>query len=292
MNIERAKQLQILGPKGTIIYGGDQDWYSSNTRAQGGCSSVAGANVLRALARLDSKLSERIRQNEKIAPQLVEALCEDKPTKDCFGILMTGVYNKMHTFEIPILNRLYDKKERGYKPFKIIRPNQGQTNTGFIIGVIRFARKFGIDIKVNYLNTAFVSADEGRGFIEEGLEKSGAVVIMTSYNTHGLKLYNGNSDLSKELKNGYDAKMKCHFATITDIDGDRLLITTWGRPAVGDFKEISKSWRSIKAFESTLMYIELSDKKEANRCMLGSFKAFLGGIVQTITLGKCRLYKI
>ena len=288
MNIERAKQLQIQGPKGALLYGGDQRWYSSNTRAQGGCGSVAAANALRALALNDKGTADLIRTGERIPDQLKEALLKVRPAKDCFEILMTGIYNKMHAFEIPILNRIYDRKSRDHRLFKIIRPNQGQTNTGFIIGIIRFAKSLGINIKVNYLTTAFADPKEGRSFIEEGLEKSGAVVLMTSYNKHGLKLYPEGAKLDEELKKGAESSMKCHFATITDMDGDRVLISTWGKPAVGSFMEISSSWQSIKAFESTLMYITPSDKKEAKTCMFNAYKAFAGGVLKALTRGKIK----
>ena len=282
MNIKRAQQLQIIGPNGKMYYGGDQDWYSSNTRAQGGCSSVAAANSLRALARNNPDIRKTIAGMDNMPRQIKEALCVDKPGKDCFGMLMTGIYNKMRAFEIPILRRIYDGKRRGLKFFKWVRPNQGQTNSGFIIGIIRFARTFGIDLKVNYLNTAFADAGKARDFIEKGLEKSGAVVMMTSYNKHGIRIHPGNSDLGNTLENGQDSSIKCHFVTITDMDRDRLLITTWGRPAVVDYNELTRSWRSIKAFESTLLYIEPSNRKEANSCMLNAYKAFLGGIMQCI----------
>lgn len=286
MDIKRAKQLQLSGPNGKNYYGGDQDWFSSNTRAQGGCSSVAGANVLRAYARMNRDFRTKITGNRNIPRQIKEALCIEKPSKDCYSILMTGIYNKMHAFEIPILRKIYDKRERNSKFFKILSPNQGQTNTGFIIGIIRFARSMGLDIKVNYMPTAFVSSEKGRDFIEKGLEKSGAVVIMTSYNKHKLQIHSANASLEEKLLNGYESSMRTHFATITDMDGDRVLITTWGKPAIGDYNEISSSWHSIKAFESTLMYIEMSDRASANKCMMNAYKSFLFGIVQSISRGK------
>jgi len=289
MNIKRAEQFHIKGPGNRIYYGGDQDWFSSNTRAQGGCSSVAAANAFRAFIRTDEEGRRELESSKKVPLQVKEALLADKPAKDCFSIFMTGIYNKMRAFEIPILRRIYDDKQRGHRFFRIIRPNQGQTNTGFIIGIIRFARSMGVNIKVNYMNTAFADEKMGRDFITKGLEKAGSVVMMTSYNKHSIKIFPGNADISKILENGRDSAMKCHFATITDIDEGRLLLTTWGCPATLDYNELVKSWRSIKAFESTLFYIEKADRSEATKCILTAVKAFLGGILQSLSRGKLKL---
>lgn len=285
MNIPRAKILQLHDDNGVCYYGGDQGWYSSNTKAMSGCGSVSGANVLRMLAKTDDAFKDSILASHKMPIQVKEAICSNKVSREFFSLLMTGIYKTMGAMEVFPLNLIYDKKERGSKPLLRIPPNFGQTNTGFIIGIIRFARKIGVNIAVKHLNTAFIDKETARAFIEEGLQKAGSVVMLTSYNKHSLKMYPASSDFDKPLEKqpgSYDSSMKCHFVTITDMDKDRLLITTWGKPAVGDFNEISSSWKSIKAFESTLMYIYPSTKEESTKSILLSFVPFVKGILQTI----------
>lgn len=285
MNINRAKILQLHDENGTFFYGGDQGWYSSNTQAMAGCGSVSGANVLRMLAQTNKDFKREILASRSMPSEVKSAICSENVSRDFYSLLMTGVYKTMGAMEIFPFNRIYDRKERHSKPLLRIPPNMGQTNTGFIIGIIRFARKLGTNLSVKYINTAFLDKEKGREFIREGLEKGGSVVMLTSYNEHSLKVYPPSCDLEKPLEQqpgSYASSMKCHFVTITDMDEDRLLITTWGKPAVGDFNEIASSWKSIKAFESTLMYIYPSSKADSTKCLLGSFVPFLKGIIQTI----------
>ena len=282
MNIPRARQLQIQGPDRKISYGGDQRWFSSNTRALGGCGSVAGANVLRCLARCDKEFVDAIRTSGKIPAQIKDALCSDNPGHENFSLLMTGVYETMGSFEIFPLNRIYDRKERSSKVFTRLKSTFGLTNVGFIIGIIRFARKMGLDITVEYKACAFMSKEEAREFIKEGLKKSGAVVLLTCRNTHNARLFKADSDLEKRLAGGSDSAIKSHFITITDIDGDRLLITTWGKPGIIDLNELAGSWRSIRAYEASLMYILPGSRKEATSCMMGAWKLFMAGIGHSI----------
>ncbi len=284
MNINRAKQLKITAPDNKPAYGGDQGWFSSNTRAQGGCSSIAGANALRALFRTNPSLRYHIKDNTKMPYELKDAILSPKPDKDSFEELMTGIYNTMGAMVLFPLNLIYDRVRRDNAFFNKVRPSQGLTNTGFIIGIIRFARRYGINLSVKSLPTAFVSKDRAVSFIKEGLKTSGAVVLLTSYNKHNARLYNPDGDFDKsfEPECGRDVSIKCHFTTITDIDEDRLLITTWGKPAIVDINELAGSWQSIKAFESTLMYITLSGKGQSNRSLFSSWVVFFSCIFHTI----------
>ncbi len=278
MNISRARQLQIPGPDKKRSYGGDQTWFSSNTKAAGGCGSVAGANALRCLAKTDGSFAGMITGSKIVPPQIKEALTSDTPGHDSFSLLMTGVYETMGSFEIFPLNLIYDRKERSSKPFNVLKSTLGLTNTGFIIGVIRFCRKLGIDVEVKSFACAFASKEEAEKFIREGLKKSGAVVMLTCHNRHNARLFKPDADLSARLTDGADSSIKSHFTTITDIDNDRLLITTWGKPGIVDFNELAGSWKSIKAYEASLMYIVPSTRKEATSCMLSAWKVFTAGI--------------
>lgn len=284
MNTNRAKQLLITAPDSKPAYGGDQGWFSSNTRAQGGCSSIAGANALRALCRTNNEFRTEVKNNRKLPCEIKDALLSNVPGRDVFEILMTGIYNTVGAFVLFPLNLIYDKCSRNNVFFGKVRPNQGQTNVGAIVGIIRFARKFGLNLAVKSLPAPFLSKEKARDFIEEGLKTSGSVILLTSYNEHNVRLYNATASLDEHLDKsfGWDASVKCHFTTITDMDGDRILITTWGKPAVIDFNELAGSWQSIKAFESTLMYLYPSTRSEATRCMLGSWKVFISCIFHSI----------
>lgn len=284
MNINRAKQLKITAPDMKPAYGGDQGWFSSNTRAQGGCSSIAGANALRALCLTNNEFKSEVTSNKKLPRELKDAITSKTPGKDSFEMLMTGIYNTMGAVVLFPLNLIYDKLPRSTKFFNKVRPNQGQTNAGMIIGIIRFARKFGINLSVKSLPAAFISKEKALSFINEGLNASGAVVLLTSYNKHNARLYYSTASLDEHLDKGFgwDASVKCHFTTITDVDGDRILITTWGKPAVIDFNELAGSWQSIKAFQSTLMYLTPSTKAESTKCMFGAWKVFFSCIWHSI----------
>ena len=282
MNIHRAKQLQIQGPDEKLCYGGNQLWFSSNTRALGGCGSVAGANVLRALARNDAGFGAQIKGSKIIPASVKDALCSDNPGHEAFSLLMTGVYETMGSFEIFPLNRIYDRVQRSSKVFTRLKSTLGLTNVGFIIGIIRFARKFGLDIRVNYIPAAFLDKEEARAFIKEGLKASGAVVMLTCFNRINARLFKEDSDLDNKLSDGWDSPIKSHFVTITDMDLDRLLITTWGKPGVIDFNELAGSWQSVRAYEASLLYIMPCSHKEATSCMLGAWKLFMEGIGHSI----------
>lgn len=283
----RFNLLTIKDDKGLDYYGGDQDWYSSNSRAMAGCSSVAGANVLRSLARINSDCFKVIKQNNMSLP-VKHALISSKCLKDDFLMLMTGVYETMKAFEIFPLNKIYDRKERNNKFFSIVKPNTGRSSIGFIQGVLLFAKKLGLFLTCNALPTAFVSKDVGLDFIKTGLEKSGAVVILTSYNKHSIKTY--SPTYSEQIESGKvekcpcgNANMKCHFATITGITDKSLIITTWGRIATIDIDELIDSWHSIKAWESSLFYFEPTpDRSKMYRALLMSPVPFIKGIVQAI----------
>lgn len=285
MNTLIAKQLYINEDKEHSFYGGDQGWFTSNTRAMGGCSSIAAANSLRALCRKDKELCSKILSSPNVPRPVKNALCSDVPTKEDYSIFMTGVYNTIGTGEIFPLNKLYDKGARGRKPFHIFRPTLGRSSIGFIFGIIRFARKFNMNIKVNALTTAFIDSTKAHDFIEKGLHTSGAVVMLTSYNKMSLKLLPSNCKLD-DIDNSpcTNTVTQNHFTTITGMKDDRLLISTWGKAAIASFTEISKSWHSYKAYESTLFYIEACSRSESNKCikkcMIPFIKAFIATIIR------------
>ena len=285
------RNYTISDNSGQKFFGGDQSWYSSNTRAMAGCGPVAGSNFLRSLCLTDRSCYEIIRLNKTVPYPIKKSLLSLKCTKEEFIMLMTGVYDVMRAFEIFPLNKIYDRKERNAKFFKIVKPNTGRSSIGFIRGVIRYARKYNLFLKHNALSTAFCSKEDAIKFIDEGLEKTGSVVILTSYNKHSLKLYHPTmlpKLFSDPEGNAYpscpcaDSSMKCHFATITHRQGEDVMISTWGRAATVSLDELTKSWHSIKAWESTLFYFTPTDKSGARHSLLTSWIPFVKGIAQAL----------
>ena len=246
---------------GGVYYGGDQGWYSSNTRAFAGCGSVAGLNMLRILAHKYPEVFD----DKKISPDL-RRLKDETLYKDEFVYLMSGIYRKMLVAEVPLIRKIYDGTTRTNKVFKVIPSSLGLSLSGFITGMLRYCRNQGLFLHVKAMPTAFSSYDRGLDFIREGLKNSGSVVILTSLNRHPLKMYNGNSG---ELKNGYDSRkgVRSHFMTITGIvegkDGEPPLIklTTWGRVATVPYDRLNRSWQNMRAFTSCLFYFTPVDSK-------------------------------
>ena len=117
MNITRARQLQITGPDHRVCYGGNQQWFSSNTKAMGGCGSVAGANALRCLAGCSEVFRKQIEGSKIIPAPIKDAICKESPGHESFSLLMTGVYETMRSIEVFPLNHIYDRSERSSKFF-------------------------------------------------------------------------------------------------------------------------------------------------------------------------------
>lgn len=271
-------------------YGGDQDWYSSNSRAMAGCSSVAGANALRALCHTDKNSFNTILENKKMPAPVKRALLSSRCLKEDFLMLQTFVYEIMKAFEIFPLNIIYDHKDRNNKFFRYVKPNNGRSSIGFISGLLRCARKLNLFLKYHALPTAFCTKEEAVNFIKEGLKASGSIVLLTSYNKHHLKAFFPSVFHKQETDTipfdlghcCYETYMKCHFATITGIQDDKLIISTWGKVAYVHVDEIVRSWQSIKAWESSLFYFTLADKAQTRKDIFTSWIPFVVGIKQAL----------
>lgn len=238
---------------GKEYYGGDQNWYKSNTMAFAGCGSVAALNMLRSLA---FKYPDDFKK-DGVADEL-SILTGRVVYKDDYTFIMKDIYRSMFVFELPVLRRVCDILKRGSRLFKVIPPSLGLSLYGFITGTLKFCHDRGLNLHVKAMPTAFTSYDKGLAFIREGLKKSGSVVMLTSLNRHPLKLYTGSVG---RLEGGYDQKkgVRSHFMTITDIVDDNggnplIKITTWGRVATVPYKELNRSWHRMRAYTSCLYY--------------------------------------
>ena len=243
---------------GREYYGGDQNWYKSNTMAFAGCGSVAALNMLRNLA---VKYPVEFR-GSGVSDEL--GMLTDKVIyKDDYTSVMKDIYKSMFVLELPIIRRLCDFLKRGNKIFRFIPPSLGLSMFGFITGTLRFCAKRGLNLHVKVLPTAFTSYDKGLDFIREGLKKSGSVVMLTSLNRHPLRLYSGGAG---ELNGGYDQKkgVRSHFMTITGLVEDNpkeplIKLTTWGRVATVPYSRLNKSWHRMRAYTSCLYYFTPTD---------------------------------
>ena len=250
---------------GSGYYGGDQEWYSSNTRAFAGCGSVACANMLRILAH---KYPEAFRRD--YVKEELGRLTEDRCYKEDYLKFMHSIYDTMLVFEFPVVRRIYDMGKRGKKLLRVIPPSFGMSINGFVRGVLKYCRRRGLMLHSHVLPTAFCGYDKGLDFIREGLKKGGTVVMLTSLNRHPLKLYSGRSG---ELKNGYDSKrgVASHFMTITGIVEDEqgrsplIKLSTWGRVATVSYEELNRSWHRPTAYTSCLYYFTPAESEATVR---------------------------
>lgn len=255
-NIKTEYDPLIITDKssGATYYGGDQNWYGSNTMAFAGCGSVACANMLRSLAhKYPGEFTD-----EGVAGEL-RALTDDICYKDDFTGLMGNIYKSMLVFEVPLIRRIYDYVRRDNKVFKIIPSSLGLSLNGFIKGTLKYCRSRGLLLHMHALPTAFCTYEKGLEYIREGLKQSGCVVMLTSLNRHPLRLYSGKSG---ELSGGNDTKkgVRSHFMTITGIieddnaSGPLIKISTWGRVATVPYDKLNRSWHRMRAYTSCLYY--------------------------------------
>ena len=279
----------IIKDKGSGVsyYGGNQEWYKSNTRAYAGCGSVACANMLRILAHKYPDWFEK-----KDVDRELSGLTGDELYKDDFISFMGNIYKSMLVHELPLVRSIYDACGRSNKVFKyVIKPSFGMSINGFIRGSLKYARSRGVLLHVRALPTAFCPYEKGLDFIKEGIEKGGCVVMLTALNRHPLKLYSGKTG---EIEGGYDLKkgVRSHFMTITDLidtndDGPLVKITTWGRVATVPYKKLNRSWQKIRAYTSCLYYFTPAQSEAVVRadirnstilCIQAVFKGLFGWI--------------
>lgn len=264
---------------GREYYGGDQNWYKSNTMAFAGCGSVAALNMLRSLALKHPKVF-----NDTGVSDELNVLTDRVIYKDDYTFIMKDIYKSMFVFEVPLIRRLCDSLKRGNRIFKYIPPSLGLSLFGFITGTLKFCKNRGVNLHVRALPTAFTSYDKGLAFIREGLLRSGSVVMLTSFNRHPLKLYSGGPG---ELKGGYDQKkgVRSHFMTITGIEegqeGPLIKLTTWGRVATVPYRDLNRSWHGIKAYTSCLYYFTPARSVNTVRAdMARSYGVFLLAVLK------------
>ena len=212
-------------------FGGNQAWFPRNTQAHSGCSSVAALNSF-------LMLTHRFPIDKTV-----------------YLKYMNEMYKTMGALETPILRKIYDMN-KNVKICKLIPPSFGQGSLGFILGMLRFAKKKGLALRSRFRPTFLCSYRSGLRFIKKGLTENGAVTLLTARNRHLLTLYSAFT--STESTPQSPNKMRNHFVTITGIDETagkvRLLISTWGRIATIDYDDLVRSWHTLGALQSAMYY--------------------------------------
>lgn len=280
IEIEQSRVFRffpVMKEQEVVYYGGDQKWFSRETQKEGGCAPVAAANILACFAAQDKKMAEKLNlhmiQNN-----------EETISKKDFTMLMHRAYNSMTMLEIPFLNQMTDRGTNEEK----IPSTFGSNATGFLKGTVNLAAQNGIALKPHMHLVSYSDPEKSFKFIEMALKKGTPVVLLTTHNKHSLWRYNERSIKldTKELE-----AVKSHFMTIVGVRNKQkepqLIISSWGKLFIVDFKELSESWQSFSALGAGLFYFTKEGTVEDSRkvsVMANAYfpvtmtKTFIGGI--------------
>lgn len=270
--------IKVVDALGHEYYGGNQSWFTSNTRARAGCGPVSGANVLLVLCK----------RNPEIASRLCVTIQSDgQISKDDYMNFLDAVYQTMGTWEIPILRKIYDRCKRDNLFFKKVSPNNGRSICGYLRGVLRFAGENDVYLQSHAFPTAHCDPEQGLEFIRDGLSSAGAVGMLTSYNRHPLTLFHGEYQSIAEPYQARDP-MQNHFVTITGITADgQLYVSTWGRIARIDYAALAASWNSSRALDSALIYFTSGvSETETKRCIREAAGVLRRAVFQAVFASK------
>ncbi len=236
---------------GEKYYGGSQSWFGRNSMTFAGCGIIAAANTVRALLCRYPGAYREARGNLKTLGNVIL-------TKAEYIKVIESMYRRMFVAELPLLNLIYDKGNYKYgsRLLGCVPPSLGMNSESLVRGLLRYAENRGVLLHDVYLSAAYVEYRKGLEFIREGLDKNGALILLTSFNRHPVTLYRGNAwDISG---GGYESEIKTHFSTITDIieeNGEPLIkLSTWGRAATVPYRVLHAAWQKRLAYVSALIY--------------------------------------
>lgn len=250
--------------KNYVYYGGDQAWLTRNSAYKGGCGPVCAANILTVYADRDSAFQSQLNMhiNEKHFIKQDEYLA-----------LLQDLYNKMLILEVPLVSHLYNKLPRNTKLFRYIPCTFGTTITNFTQTTLRYAAKRDLNLQYRSLSAFFCGYTRGLTFIKLALANGYPVVLFATNSKYPCTIYD-----RPYLQAGTPKKISRHFVTITDIReskdgvGPELIITTWGKTGRITYKELYRSWQSIRSFGSTLLYFTpAKNYRVTKRAILRSF---------------------
>ncbi len=250
-----------------VYYGGDQAWFPRNSAFKGGCGPICGANVLIAYADKNSKFQENL-----------DISITDKHliSQEDYLRMMKDIYKTMLPLEVPITSQIYDKCSRTNKIFRYIPATFGVTMPHFALGVLKYAASKDIFLQYRSFSAMFSSYTRGLTFIKLALANGYPVVLLTTNNKFPFITYD-----RPYMSTGTTHKMAHHFVTITDIKDNvttkepELTITTWGKTGTIAYKDLYRSWNSIRAFGATMLYFTpAKNKRITNLSMLKAITIF------------------
>lgn len=237
-----------------LYYGGWQKWYRSNTHADYGCVPQSVANLIGMLALHNEVFCKKAGLH--VYGKYNTILKYD------FVQLMNQMYHYVGTREIPICNKLYDRREREKQYWFRYKPSFGNDYIGAAVGIIRYAIHLRVRINVHIKLCRNIDYTNALKFIRKGLKESGSVMLMTTHNHHNLFQYKSDYRVAgpfEERKCG----MTGHAVTITGIRKNEttgrleLVISTWGMASVIEYNSIYQSWQTVKAYKSAMLYVNL-----------------------------------
>lgn len=251
-----------------VSFGGNQSWFTRNTAYKGGCGPVSAANILTVYAdknpNLQSKFNISIDEKHFV-------------TQDKYLLMLQDIYDNMHIRELPLINQLYDSVSRTNKLFKYIPATIGTDLCHFTRGVLRYASKKDVYLQYRSRSTFFCGYTRGLTFIKLALSNGYPVALLTTNSSFPFMVYE-----RPYIQIGTPKTMKRHFVTITDIresttgQGPELIITTWGKTGSIAYKDLYRSWCSIRSFGSGLVYFIPAKKKQVTkRAMLKAYTILL-----------------
>lgn len=250
-----------------ISFGGNQAWLSRNTAAKAGGGPISVTNIIVTYAK----------SNEDYAKHLNISFCDNGLINQTdYLILLNDVYRTVKPHEFPIFNRIYDRLARNNRFFTRVNP-------GFLVklrklskGMLRFGLKKDIFLQPRTLSTLFCGYTRGLTFIKLAVSNGYPVALLTTSNSHSITIFD-----HPHLYDGRNEKMKKHIVTIINVlevkseASPELVITTWGKTATISYDELYKSWQSIRAIGSGMVYfIPAKDKKTVKKCIRKTRRLF------------------
>lgn len=202
-----------------IYYGGDQDWFPGKAARRGACGTVAAANILTYM----SKLNEKYKCLFKY----------DDFSKSNFLENMNDIYEYLAPYEIP-----FTSVPLGIWPV-----------SKFARGVKKFANEQGLKIESVSLGSKAGKKEIVR-YLIKALKSNLPVAMLIGYNTK----MNGIKVIRPDNRYFIQPSMKLHWVTITEIHINKntkkvtLKVSTWGGYCYLDLDDYIQGEKIYKGF--------------------------------------------
>jgi len=199
ISLKDADKFVEITEDSKTYYGGDQNWFSSHEGKDGGCGTVAAANITAYMAKQEAEFS-------KLYPY-------SDYSKNRFVSQMNDLYQYLHPYTIPILHQPFgiwpvEKFERGFEAF---------------------CKSRGVDLQ-GVQDKAKYSKENVTNYIMRGLQADAPVAMMMGFNNllHHIEVVQPNG------KWWVQKSFATHWVVITGITIDEithkttLKVSTWG----------------------------------------------------------------